>query len=251
MSTLKDEPQPRPVWTLLYPVASTRGISFILAATALLIVGRSFPAGLRRNPGLYILLLATVLIASYLYRVVEDTVIGRERPPRLKPDDWEDAWRDLLHTLGGCVIAFLPVFSLLLFALVKQANHLREEWFQLLLVACLFVGTLYYPMALLLNGFTQRFATAFNFGVGFRGIRTMGVDYFICCLFFLATHGSWILLEVYWVGTTPSGWNGARLVASAVSAFAGLYLSVMQMRALGLLYRKHQERLGWSIGKDA
>jgi len=235
----------------VYPFSSVGGAGFLLAGTAALTLTHSLRTGLRRDPTLYLLILSGLLIASYLYRIVEETVTGNDRPPGLKPEDWEDSWHDLLHYLGGIVVAFLPVLILILYAWTEQEGHLGRPRFQALLGGLLVLGTLYFPMALLLNGFSQKFATAFNFAVGFRGIRAMGSDYALCCIFFLLAHAAWILLEITWVGSTPRGLNASRIGTSAVTSLTGLYLSMLQMRALGLIYRKHQERLGWSLGEDA
>jgi hypothetical protein len=234
-----------------YPFRSPGGWGFLLAGTAALTLTHGLRTGLHRDPTLYLLALSALLIASYLYRIVEETVTGNDRPPSLQPEVWEDAGHDLLHYAGGVLVAFLPVLILLFYAMSEQRGHLGQPRFQALLGGLLFLGTLYFPMALLLNGFSQRFATAFNLSVGFRGILTMGCDYALCSVFFLLAHGTWILLEILWVGETPRGLNGARMGTSAVTSLIGLYLSVVQMRALGLLYRKHQERLRWSLGADA
>lgn len=234
----------------VYPFSGARGVGFLLGGTAALTLTQSLRPGLRRDAAPYLLTLSALLIASYLYRIVEETVAGNRRPPSLLSEDLEDSWHDLLHYLGGILVAFLPVLILLFYALSEQKDPLGQPGFQALIAGLFVLGTLYFPMALLLNGFTQRFATAFNFGVGLRGIRTMGLDYAVCCLFFLLAHATWIILEIYWVGKTPRGLNGSRMGTSAVTSLIGLYLSVLQMRALGLLYRKHQERLGWTLGGD-
>jgi len=212
-------------------------------------LSRAFPYTGRKNPRIYLFVFAALLTASYLYRVVNEVVEGSDRAPKLRPDEWEDAWVDLLHYGGGLFVAFLPVWVLLLYSLVEQKGHLERKDFQVALGVCLVLGTAYLPMALLMNGFTQEFATAFNFGIGFRSIRAMGADYALCCIYFLAGHAAWILLEGFWVFQTPSGWNSSRLTAAAVTSLFGLYCSVLQMRALGAAYRKHHDALGWSLGK--
>lgn len=230
-----------------YPLKSPGGWGFLSGGTALLTLG-TLIRGPRKDGSVYVLGLAALLIASYLYRIVEDTVGGDDRPPGLKPDEWDGALSALLHYLGGAVVAFLPVLILFVYAISEQKGHLERPDFLKLIGTLLTLGTLYFPMALLLNGFSQRFATAFNFGVGFRGIRTMGFDYAVCCAFFLLTHGTWIALELFWVEATPRGINWERTIAASVTSLSGLYLSAMQMRALGLVYRRHAPALGWKLG---
>jgi hypothetical protein len=36
-----------------------------------------------------------------------------------------------------------------------------------------------------------------------------------------------------------------------VTTFVGLYLALLQMRALGKAYRRHYDALGWSLGSEA
>jgi hypothetical protein len=236
---------------LSYPVSSWGGVFFLASCTALHTLSRALPVTGRKNPRIYLFVFAALLTASYLYRVVNEVVEGKERAPRLRPDAWEDAWLDLLHYCGGLLVAFLPVWVLLLYSFVEQRGHLERQDFRAALVVCLFLGTAYLPMALLMNGFTQEFATAFNLGIGFRSIRTMGADYAACCIYFLAGHAAWLLLEAVWVAQTPPGWNSARVTAAAVTSLFGLYVFVLQMRVLGLAYRRHHDALGWSLGKGA
>jgi hypothetical protein len=243
---------PREFWRVLFfPLSSRGGAIFLTVCTGLLTAGQSMAPFRRRDPGVYFFIFAAILAASYLYRVADETVSGNPRAPNFKPDDWEDAWLDLGHYLGGLLIAFLPVWFMLVYALLQQKDHLDRREFQVALGVCAVIGTAYLPIALLLNGFAQRFLTAFNFGVGFRAIRTMGADYAFVSLYFLVGHAAWVLLYAFWVQETPRGWNGARVTASALTVLFGLYVSVLQMRALGKTYAKHHDALGWTLGKDA
>jgi len=234
-----------------FPLSSRGGAVFLAVGTGLLTLALTLGPVRRRDPRLYLFAAAAVIVASYLYRVTEETVTGSERAPGFQPDDWEEAGHDLMRYLGGLLVAFLPVWFLLVYALMEQRDHLEQRDFRTALGVCVLVGTAYLPMALLLNGFTLRFATAFNLGVGLRGIRTMGADYAFVCIYFLIGHAAWGLLYRYWVRETPAGLNSARLTAAALTACVALYLSVLQMRALGKMYRKHHAALGWTLGNDA
>ena len=236
---------------LFFPLRRLGAVAFLAAGTAVVTFCECLGPLRGRDARVYLLPIAATLIARYLYRVLEETVTGSDAPPGIAPEDWDDAWEDLVHYLGGLLVAFLPVWILLVYALFEQKGHLHRKEFQTALGVCLLLGTAYLPMALLLNGFTQRFATAFNFGVGFRGIRIMGADYALCSVLFLAGYASWLLLQYCWVSTTPPGFNGARASAAAVTTVVGLYLGVLQMRALGKAYRRHHDALGWSLGSEA
>ena len=236
---------------VLYPFRNAAGWGFLFGCTTFLALAHGLRTGLRRDASLYLLTFSIPLIVSYLYRIVEETVGENERPPDLVPEEWQDCLSELMHYVGAIVVAFLPILILLFYALSEEGRPLKQARFQAILAGLLFFGTLYFPMALLLNGFSRRFSTAFNFSVGVRGIGIMGWRYAACCLPFLASHAAWILLEIFYVGSTPRGLNAARLTSGAVTSFIGLYLSAVQMRTLGLLYRKYQTRLGWSLGSDA
>src|SRR5258706_11173447 len=92
-----------------YPFRSLGGVGFLLGGTAALTLTHSLRTGIRHDPTVYLLTLSALLIASFLYRIVEETVTGSERPPGLSPEDWSEVWQDLLHYLGGVLVAFLPV----------------------------------------------------------------------------------------------------------------------------------------------
>ena len=236
---------------IFFPLSSRGGAVFLTFCTGLLTLALSLgPIG-RKDARLYLFAAAAIVAASYLYRVTEETVTGSERAPGIQVEDWDEAGLDLMRYLGGLLVAFLPISCLLLYALMEQGEHLEKRDFQAALGICFLLGTAYLPMALLLNGFTQRFGTAFNLGVGLRGIRTMGADYAFVCIYFLTGNAAWCLLYGYWVGQTPAGINSARLTASAVTSCFALYVSVLQMRALGKMYRKHHDALGWTLGQDA
>lgn len=236
--------------SLLFPLLSPGGAGLLAAGTAVITFCESLGGLQRKDPRSYLLPMVAALIASYLYRLLEETVSGNESAPSLKPDDWNDIWEDLARYLGGIGVAFLPVWILLLYALFEQKGHIHRGDFQTALAVCFVLGTLYLPMALLLNGFTQKFATGFNLGAGMRAIRIMGGDYVLCALLFLAGDLAWVALEFAWVHATPPGFNAARAAAAAVTSFAGIYVSVLQMRFLGKAYRKHYEALGWSLGAE-
>jgi len=235
----------------LFPLSSRGGAVFLLVCTGLLTLASSLGSIGPRDARIYLFAAAAVVAARYLYRVTEETVTGSERAPGFQVDDWDEAGLDLMRYLGGLLVAFLPLWVLLLYALMEQRQHLEKRDFQTALGVCFLLGTAYLPMALLLNGFTQRFATAFNLGVGLRGIRTMGADYAFVCIYFLTGNAAWGLLTRYWVWETPLGVNFDRMTASAVTACFALYVSVLQMRALGRMYRKHHDALGWTLGNDA
>jgi hypothetical protein len=234
-----------------YPVRNFGGAVFLTAVPAIVTVMQCVSHSGRRDPRIYLFLLAALVTASYLYRILESVVSGEQEPPGIAPEDWDAAWQELAHYLGGLFVAYLPVWFLLVNAIFQREGYLAREEIRLALGGALVAGTAYFPMALLLNGFTQRIGTAFNFGVGFRSIGKMGLDYGFCAFYFLIGNAGWVLLQIFWVAGTPRGWNSARITAAFMTTLFGLYVGVLQMRALGKAYRKHHDALGWTLGEEA
>jgi hypothetical protein len=236
---------------LLYPVRNFGGAIFLTGVPAVVTLTQCIGTIGRRDARIYLALLAALVTASYLYRVLESVVSGEQEPPGIAPEDWDSAWQELAHYLGGLFVAYLPVWFLLVNSIFQRDGYLAREKILWMLGGSVVAGTAYFPMALLLNGFTQRIGTAFNFGVGFRSIWKMGSDYVFCAFYFLIGNAGWVLLQIFWVAGTPRGLNSARITAASMTALFGLYVAVLQMRALGRAYRKHHDALGWTLGEEA
>ena len=61
--------------------------------------------------------------------------------------------------------------------------------------ATVLAGTLYFPMALLLLGFTGDWRAGFNLPLGIRSMGRLGADYAVCVALFLGTAGLAGVLE--------------------------------------------------------
>jgi hypothetical protein len=112
-------------------------------------------------------------------------------------------------------------------------------------IALFFLGVLYYPMALMLAGFTHSTGELFNLPAALRSIAKISGDYLICLGFFI---GSYILVAVVvWVLNVAAGgmpWP-LRIGVIFVGWSINTYLFIMQMRTAGLLYYAREKDLGW------
>lgn len=112
-------------------------------------------------------------------------------------------------------------------------------------IALFILGVLYYPMALMLAGFTHSAGELFNLPAAVRSIMKISGDYLICLGFFI---GSYILVAVVVIvlnvaaGGLP--WP-VRFGVVFVGWSINTYLFIVQMRTAGLLYYAREKDLGW------
>jgi uncharacterized membrane protein len=112
-------------------------------------------------------------------------------------------------------------------------------------IALFFLGVLYYPMALMLAGFTQSIAELFNLPAAIRSIAKISGDYLICLGFFI---GSYLLVAVvlFVLNVAAAGlpWP-VRFGIVFIGWCINTYLFIVQMRTAGLLYYAREKDLGW------
>lgn len=202
----------------------------------------------RRGAGVVIFAFAFLVACgvSWLFGIVRRTT----HPDDLRPEsfaaeiDKDDAWEDLLQFLGAFAVAYLPLLGFLGYALAQDGRPFGEREFQVALATTAVAGSAYFPMALLLLGYTGQWQAAFNVPLGLRGMGRLGAGYAVVVALFLAAAGLACLLEVGWAGRTAAlttdGW-----IARTSTSLVELYLAAVAMRALGLLYVARGGRLGW------
>ena len=202
----------------------------------------------RRGAGVVIFAFAFLVACavSWLFGIVRRTTHPDDRRPETLANeiDKDDAWEDLLQFLGAFAVAYLPLLGLLGYALARDGRPFRDLEFGVALAATALVGSVYFPMALLLLGFSGKWQAAFNFPLGLRSMRRLGGGYAATVALFLAAAGLSCLLEVGWAARTApltsEGW-----LARTTTSLAEVYLSAVAMRALGRLYVARGDRLGW------
>ena len=234
-------------WPLRHPVRAY----IVLGLGSLLGSLRFFPwlATGRKDPGLYAAFgyaFFAGAAVSWLFAVVRRTTHPDDRRPETvdRELDLEDAWSDLLQFLGAAAAAYLPLGGFVVYAALDEGRPFHDGDFRVALGALGVAGTIYFPMALLLLGFTGQALAAFNVPLGVRSMGRLGADYGLCVALFLAAAGAAAGLELGWVRFTPVlTWEG--WLARTSSSVAELYLAAVAMRALGLLYVERGDDLGW------
>jgi len=114
-------------------------------------------------------------------------------------------------------------------------------------IVLFFAGVVYYPMALMLAGFTHSVGEMLNLPAAIRSIFKIPMDYLICLAFFV---GSYILVVIILVilgatsasATTPLP---LKILLTLFGQFINTYLFIVQMRTAGLLYYAREKDLGW------
>jgi hypothetical protein len=107
------------------------------------------------------------------------------------------------------------------------------------------IGVLYYPMALMLAGFTHSSWEALNLPSGLKSIFKMPMDYLICLAFIAFTFVIVTVAQYVIIVTFADAPFLVRVAISVVAQVASVYLLIVQMRAVGLLYFAREKDLGW------
>jgi hypothetical protein len=201
------------------------------------------------GPGLYAGLgygAAAGVAVSWLFAVTRRATHPVDRHPPTPERELElgDVGSDFLQFLLATAAAYLPLAGFIVYAELYEGQPFEDADFRVALAALGVAGTIYFPMAVLLLGFSGAGAAAFNLPLGLRSMGRLGADYGLCVACFLAAAGIAAALELGWVRHTPPlsrvGW-----LARSWTSIVELYLAAVGMRALGLLYLHGGERLGW------
>lgn len=178
----------------------------------------------------YLLAIVGVLFTAYLLamlrKIIEESAAGEDRLV-----DWPDfaSWVDdillPLVRMGTVVLAcFGPAW----------AWHVMRGRHDVVYVALMVIGLIYYPMAALaVTLFDSIKAMAPS--VVLPAISKVRDDYAALCILL-------VILEVVREGI--AGWLGGTILGLAVS-FAGAYALFLHGHLIGLLYRVGGARLGW------
>jgi hypothetical protein len=216
---------------------------YILAGLALAIGSlRSIPA----TAADVALAFAAGCAVSWLFSVVRRATHPEDRRPETldREIDRGEAGMNLLQFLGAAAAAYLPLAGFAAYGLWYEVPLFDDPDFRVVLAALATSGTIYFPMALLLLGYTGHWAAPFNVPLGLRGMGRLGGGYALCVAGFLAAGAAAAALELGVVRRLPpltlAGW-----VARTSTSWAELYLAAVAMRALGLLYLARGARLDW------
>ncbi len=183
-------------------------------------------------------------IAQWLWEILASTAQGRhEAPGAPLSGHLHELIGNFFRFFGAFAVAFGP--AALLSSVLWWNDVPRESPLAAVSALLALAGLFYYPMALLLIGFSERWSAALHLPFALRSIWSIRRDYLLCCVFFLVTFGVSTAIETG-VAALPSDLHfllhfGARLAAGVVE----VALYAIQMRAVGLVYLANRDRLGW------
>ena len=226
---------------IFYPVQDGLSVFILVTCTISMTIGSLF-AGALGGIGIAAALLFFGIVFGYLWTVLHASGMGEKHtrgwPDLTQPEEFGAAVGQYYMTI---LICFAPAFAVLLF------RPLGEEIGPNVLAAILagFFGMLYFPMALMMAGFTHSAWEALNFPSGLRSISKMPGDYLICLGFLLfsgivITLGQVVLKVTFRDATIP-----AQIGVALIVQTASVYLMIVMMRTVGLLYYAREKDLGW------
>lgn len=181
---------------------------------------------------------------AYLWTVVASSGVGEKRSPGWP--DFTDVW-ELFGAFGQWVMVWVaclgPALVLLIYGVTRDGG--LGVVIPIGVIGLALLGMAYYPMALMLAGFTHDMWQVFNFPSGYRTILRMPGDYLICLGFFLSGYLAVVVIELALIYVADRMPLAPWIVIMAMCRVLGTYLLIVQMRAAGLLYYSREKDLGW------
>jgi len=178
----------------------------------------------------------------FFQSVLETATREDERLEWPEISDAQSMTAEVLQIVIPIVVSFLPVIALFVYWAISGAYSGKDGSFVTLHRAFVFGGAivwgiLYLPMALLAYSFYGQLAVV-QFWAIFAAIGRVWADYWkvvvlLVGLFLL--HGG----LAAWVSRWPLP------IAAPIVALAFYYTMVAGVRAIGLIYRRNREQLGW------
>jgi hypothetical protein len=224
-----------------YPFSSPGALTFLALTVPLYAVCRVVPFFPFNVVGQVIL---GGYIAQWLWEILTSTAQGRHVAPGAPlSGPVHELVGNFFRFFGALVVAFAPaaIYSAVLFCNDSPPGGPAGAGAALLALA----GMLYYPMALLLIGFSERWSEALHLVFAVRSIRRIGWDYLLCCIFFFVTFGVSTAVEAG-IAVLPGGAGfEVRFLARFAAVFVEVLLYAIQMRAVGLVYLANKDKLGW------
>lgn len=143
----------------------------------------------------------------------------------------------ILHVVGPPVICFLPMIAFWAWAMIEGGPWV--PWRIWTLAGLALAGFVYLPIAMLIFSYFGELAV-FNVVGALRSVARMAADYSKVLL----------LLAVLLIANAAAGWAVVRLppiVGVPLAALTGFLFMTIGMRAIGLLYHRNRDRLGWGV----
>lgn len=235
---LKDVKFPEPIlpfWKNIFAIAQYplrgRGMGILIGGGIFFGVFFGFIVKLSPLAGLIIGPLTAGFLSAYMIEIIKIASDGGKEPP-----DWPDIanfssiFRSLFQVAMAGIIPFLPGILLLIFA--------RE--LASLAIILLFLGIIYYPMALVIVALYNNAAAAMNFVLIWKSIWKIKKDYF----FALLTLFVFIVIRIFVLRLSilvPK----ILFLPNFIAWFCTLYFLMVQMYILGNLYYINRHKLNW------
>lgn len=220
----------------------TGAVLFMLIGGALFVVKYALIYGFTAM--IFLTVFGVGYLTAYLQRIITSTAHGEERMP-----DWPDI-TDFGSDVGGpfwqffciCAFCFLPPLALTIYAMCS-ANPGDTAWLGDATLALILFSALYFPMAFLAVAMFNT-VSALNPFVLIPSIMKVWRAYAVTIgLLFVILLIRWAFGQV--MRHVPLHPMVIPLLLSLLYNVAGLYLTVVEVRILGLLYRTHQSELRW------
>ena len=225
---------------IFYPVQDGLSVFILITCAISMTIGSMF-AGAMGGIGIAAAVIFMGIVFGYLWSVMHASGMGEKRtrgwPDFSNPEDFGAAVGQYYMVFAIC---FAPAF------IVLFMNPFDNETLSVLAsIGLAGIGVLYYPMAMMMAGFTHSAWEALNLPSGLKSIFRMPMDYLICLAFIAFTFVVVTVAQVLIMVTFADAPFLVRVGISVVAQVASVYLLIVQMRAVGLLYYAREKDLGW------
>ena len=175
----------------------------------------------------------TVYACCYLLSVVRSSAGSEDEPPDW-PDLgnwWDEAVKPLVLLLGAIMISLGPAAAAWAFQPEGRPGLQTLTW------ALLVAGLLWLPMNILAAAMFESLP-AWNIVRTVVACFRVGLPYLLACAAMAAIVALVWAMERFLTPHIP-------VFGTVVSSGIGLYLMMAEMRIIGLIYRFHEDRIGW------
>lgn len=176
-------------------------------------------------------------IIAYMLRIIRTTANGQKGLPDWPEfsDWWETIIRPCLQVIVVTAVSFAPAILALIIALFSSTNLGSSLLFFILI----FVGTLYYPMALIAVAVYDNAFVAFNFPQLLASIWKIKKSYFLSLLTL------WLFAFVGIVVSTFLVPISIPIIGPFISWVVTIYFAIVQMVIIGNVYYINKATLRW------
>ncbi|HTF56343.1 MAG TPA: hypothetical protein VK661_03670 [Planctomycetota bacterium] len=229
---------------ILYPVQDGLSV-FILICCALLVGAGNFMIQQAGFVGYAAAVILLGIAFGYFWSVMAASGMGEKRtrgwPDFTDPSEFGSAVGQYFMVTLVC---FGPALVVFFYSIVQHHEDPRMSHI-LGAIALGFLGVLYYPMALMLAGFTHDTWQLFNLPTAIRSIAKIPVDYAICLAFFVGIYVVVVMLEWFLGSVAVKAPLPLWILLMIFIRVIDTYLVIAQMRTAGLLFYAREKDLGW------